>query len=394
MPLEELVLQTKQLGFAPGPAKAPDSVEAFLLKALDPPHILSISNAVQLLQSIGCLDQNENVTPLGSAVSRLPVDPRIGRIIILGCLMGCGPSLLTTATVMGYRDPFVMPANEQQRAACNKVKANLTQGLPSDQVALLKAMEGFTNNLKRFNMGRAFQYCDEHFLSRSTMNYLSDLLGQLQMTVRDVGLNVTRAYAQRHNGNLQLLMSLIGIGLMPDIGVRQKGATLFRTEKGRKAKLHASSVTSKMAHFRNVCKEEMEIIGFLDLVSSTSHGKDNIGGANLSMLNCTPVSVFALLLTCGTMKETEIKPDDNDNDDDDDNKSSAAQSHYANIEVDGWLRFKVTRATLLLISWARYSLFQAVTSFVTDPDNFAGSSLAKDVETLALVLSEEQPAFA
>ena len=44
---------------------------------------------------------------------------------------------------MGYRDPFVMPANEQQRAICNTVKANLAQGLPSDQIALLKAMEGF-----------------------------------------------------------------------------------------------------------------------------------------------------------------------------------------------------------------------------------------------------------
>jgi hypothetical protein len=282
---------------------------------------------------------------------------------------------------MGYRDPFVMPANEHQRAACNKVKMNLTQGLPSDQVALLKAMEGFTNNLKRFNAGRAFQYCDEHFLSRSTMNYLSDLLGQLQMTVRDVGLNVTRAYAQRHNGNMQLLMALIGIGLMPDIGVRQNGASLFRTEKGRKAKLHSSSVNSK-THYRNVCKEEMEIIGYLDLVSGNP-STNTVGGANLSMLNSTPVSVFALLLTCGNIKELQKTGGEEG--------ESLADQHYVHMEVDGWLRFKAPRRTMHLIICARFSLSSAVTAYITDPDNFAQTQLAKDIEVIAQVLTEEQP---
>ena len=53
------------------------------------------------------------------------------------------PFPVVSLSAMGYRDPFVMPANEQQRAICNSVKANLAQGLPSDQIALLKAMEGF-----------------------------------------------------------------------------------------------------------------------------------------------------------------------------------------------------------------------------------------------------------
>jgi HrpA-like RNA helicase len=78
-------------------------VQAFLLQALDPPHLLSITNAVSLLQAIHCLDERECVTPLGRAVSRLPLDPRIGRIILLGCLCGCGPAVLATSAAMGYR---------------------------------------------------------------------------------------------------------------------------------------------------------------------------------------------------------------------------------------------------------------------------------------------------
>ena len=49
------------------------------------------------------LDSQEQVTTIGRAVSLLPLDPRIGRIILLGCICGCGPSVLATSAAMGYR---------------------------------------------------------------------------------------------------------------------------------------------------------------------------------------------------------------------------------------------------------------------------------------------------
>jgi HrpA-like RNA helicase len=84
MPLEELVLQAKKLNLCPGKGEENDSIQAFLEKALDPPHLKSISNAIQLLQSINCLDNEENLTDIGDAISKLPMDPKMGRLIILG----------------------------------------------------------------------------------------------------------------------------------------------------------------------------------------------------------------------------------------------------------------------------------------------------------------------
>ena len=49
-----------------GKGDAPDGVQGFLLQALDPPHLLSITNAVSLLQAINCLDEHEAVTALGT----------------------------------------------------------------------------------------------------------------------------------------------------------------------------------------------------------------------------------------------------------------------------------------------------------------------------------------
>jgi len=154
-----------------------------------------------------------------------------------------------------------MPASEQQRAVCNAAKASLAHGMPSDQVALLKALEGFNTACERFHLGKAFQFCDENFLSRSTMTYLRDLIQQLTQTLREAGMAPHQAFFQRNNGNMALLMSLVGIGLYPDVAVRYKGAQVFTTEKGRKAKLHPSSINSKYPPYKAAAKE-MDILGY------------------------------------------------------------------------------------------------------------------------------------
>lgn len=98
------MLNAKLMGLAPGQGEASlDGVHALLLKAMDPPHSLSITNAVELLTAIGCLDENEMVTPLGEALCQLPVDPCMGRVVLMSALFGALPSMLRVASAMGYR---------------------------------------------------------------------------------------------------------------------------------------------------------------------------------------------------------------------------------------------------------------------------------------------------
>jgi ATP-dependent RNA helicase DHX36 len=80
-PLEELCLQIKSLKLG--------RIEAFLFKALQPPDALAVSNAIDLLEIIGALDKEEELTPLGEHLATLPVDPCIGKMIIMGATFGC-----------------------------------------------------------------------------------------------------------------------------------------------------------------------------------------------------------------------------------------------------------------------------------------------------------------
>jgi len=385
MPLEEIVLQAKILNVAPGSGDAHDGVLSFLTKAMDPPHVLSIVNAVSLLQSINCLDSNESITTMGKAISKLPMDPRMGRMIVLGCILGCGPAILATAAAMGYRDPFVMPTSDQQRQVCNRLKMQLCRGFPSDQVGLYRAVEGFSSAWNSYGPHRAYTFCDDNFLSRSTMIYLRDLVSQLSGTVKEVGLQVQQAYFCRNNGNVELLMSTISMGLYPDVGVRAEGGNAFKTEKGLKARVHPGSVNAKgRGAFGTTCKADLEIVGYQDLVALVqTSGEHAPGGATLSMLSTSPVSLFALLLSCGTLEELEITQEDAAE------KEAVARDEVI-LSIDGWIKVKCSRASAAQVRACRHVLIAALDHFVNRPGAPLAQDLLLGIDAIVQCLTAEQ----
>jgi HrpA-like RNA helicase len=98
VPLEELVLQIHllHLGTAGG----------FLPELLQPPPQKAIDAAVHSLQVIGALDKHETLTPLGVYLAQLPVDPRLGKLLVTSVFMGCLSDALTIAACLSYKTPF------------------------------------------------------------------------------------------------------------------------------------------------------------------------------------------------------------------------------------------------------------------------------------------------
>ena len=58
----------------------------------------------------------EALTPMGKALAELPIEPLIGRLVLLGAVLGALDPILTIAAAMGYRDPFVNPPTKRQQA--------------------------------------------------------------------------------------------------------------------------------------------------------------------------------------------------------------------------------------------------------------------------------------
>lgn len=58
----------------------------------------------------------EDLTPMGKVLAELPIEPRVGRLILLGAILGTLDPALTIAASMGYKDPFLSPPTKRREA--------------------------------------------------------------------------------------------------------------------------------------------------------------------------------------------------------------------------------------------------------------------------------------
>ncbi|KAJ6853646.1 DExH-box ATP-dependent RNA helicase DExH3-like [Iris pallida] len=108
-PLQSLCLQIKSLRLG--------SISEFLSQALQSPEMLSVQNAIEYLKILGALDEKEELTLLGRHLSMLPVEPKLGNMLIFGAIFNCLDPVLTIVAGLSVRDPFLAPFDKKD-ATC------------------------------------------------------------------------------------------------------------------------------------------------------------------------------------------------------------------------------------------------------------------------------------
>ncbi|KAK9140517.1 hypothetical protein Scep_010198 [Stephania cephalantha] len=173
-PLQELCLHIKSLQLA--------AVLSFLAKALQPPDPLSVQNAIELLKTIGPIDDMEELTPLGRHLRILPLDPNIGKMLLIGSIFQCLNPALTIASTPDYRDPFFPPINRKEDA--DAAKNSFARNSYSDDIALLKAFDSLMDAKRN---GRDGSFCWENFLSPVTLQMMENMRNQFLDLLLDIG---------------------------------------------------------------------------------------------------------------------------------------------------------------------------------------------------------------
>uniref|UniRef100_A0A8C1B0M7 RNA helicase n=1 Tax=Cyprinus carpio carpio TaxID=630221 RepID=A0A8C1B0M7_CYPCA len=116
------------------------SPEDFLCRALDAPQQQAVCNAVSLLRKIGaCQQDSYTLTPLGHHLAALPVNVKIGKMLIFGAIFGCLEPIATIAAAMSEKSPFVTPMNRKEEA--NLAKSALAVA-NSDHMTIYSAYLG------------------------------------------------------------------------------------------------------------------------------------------------------------------------------------------------------------------------------------------------------------
>ncbi|KAG7961526.1 hypothetical protein I3843_09G021600 [Carya illinoinensis] len=276
-PLQELCLHIKSLQLG--------TVGSFLAKALQPPDTLAVQNAIELLKTIGAVDDMEELTPLGCHLCTLPLDPNIGKMLLMGSIFQCLNPALTIAAALAHRDPFILPINRKEEA--DAAKRYFAGDSCSDHIALLKAFEGW-KDAKRKGKERAF--CWANFLSPVTLQMMEDMRMQFLDLLSDIGFvdksRGPNAYNQ-YSHDLEMVCAILCAGLYPNVvqcQIRGK-RTAFYTKEVGKVDIHPASVNAGVHQF------PLPYMVYSEKVKTTS----------IYVRDSTNISDYALLLFGGNL---------------------------------------------------------------------------------------------
>jgi ATP-dependent helicase HrpA len=170
--LASVILQTKSLKLG--------EIESFPF--IDPPRSAAITDGYKTLFEIGAIDERQNLTSIGWKLSKLPVDPRIGRMILAAHENGVLPEMLIIASVMEIQDPRERPQEFQ-----GKADAVHEQFLDrrSDFFGYIKLWDFYQNLKAKTSRNGLRKACQQHFLSFNRMREWEDIHAELQQIVRE-----------------------------------------------------------------------------------------------------------------------------------------------------------------------------------------------------------------
>lgn len=156
---------------------------------LDPPRADAIRDGYKTLFEIGAVDEEGQLTPLGRKLARLPVDPRIGRMILAASEEGCLHEVLIIAAVLEVDDPRLRPAD---RAA----EADLCHGAfrhpESDFLSFLKLWDFYQSLKTKLSRNQMKKACQQNFLSYNRLREWADIFRELQEIVAESGMKLNR----------------------------------------------------------------------------------------------------------------------------------------------------------------------------------------------------------
>jgi HrpA-like RNA helicase len=131
--LEQLCLRIKVLGLG--------DAQDVLRKAIEPPEQKQVTSALATLRSLHALEAgSENLTALGYHLAALPVDIRMGKMIIYGAMFKCLDPVLTIAASMGFQSPLISPIDAREEANMAHKKLSIEK---SDHLTVLECYKGW-----------------------------------------------------------------------------------------------------------------------------------------------------------------------------------------------------------------------------------------------------------
>ncbi|XP_012146608.1 3'-5' RNA helicase YTHDC2 [Megachile rotundata] len=390
LPLQELCLYTKHLA----PGNTP--IAEFLDRAIEPPSNMVTRNAVQLLKTIDALDPWEDLTELGSHLLDLPIEPRLGKMLLYAVVLKCLDPVLTIVCSLAYKDPFVLPSQPSQKRAATAARKRFATNTYSDHMAVLRAFQGW-QNARASGKERAF--CEQNFISAAVMEMVvgmrTQLLGQLRASgfVRARGPGDIRDL-NSNSENWAVVKAALTAGLYPNLIRVDRDHMQLRTQKEVKVFFHPSStlrdypksprMTSAQTHAANVETLPCDWLLYEEMSRT---------GRFCHVRMATLVNPLTVALFCGPARlsvdviyEAESVPESESDSEADENNEGTI------FKLDDWVVFKLDPETARFFLHLRQKWNALFLRRMKTPNKAMSQLDEKVVSTLVSVITNEEQA--
>jgi ATP-dependent helicase HrpA len=172
--LASVILQMKYLNLGP--------IEEFPF--IEPPDTRQIRDGYHTLHELGAIDDQQNLTGIGRALARLPIDVRIGRMILQALDEDCLDEVLIIASALSVQDPRSRPIDQQQAA---DVAHEKYRDENSDFLSFLRLWNFLKRKEEELSNRQFRKFCQENFLSFIRVREWQDVHAQLRQMVNEMG---------------------------------------------------------------------------------------------------------------------------------------------------------------------------------------------------------------
>ncbi|HTN34467.1 MAG TPA: ATP-dependent RNA helicase HrpA [Marinobacter sp.] len=205
---------------------------------LEAPDRRQINDGYKLLEELGAVDGKRRVTRLGRTMARLPLDPRLARMLVTSADHGSLTETLIIIAGLSVQDPRERPQDKQQAADQAHAPFNDKE---SDFVTLLNIWNFYEEQRQELSQNQMKKVCQKHFLSWMRMREWRDTHRQLRLICKEQKLNSNQDAA-----NYEALHKAILAGLLGQVAVKVENKEYLAT-RNRKVLIFPGSKVAKTA---------------------------------------------------------------------------------------------------------------------------------------------------
>jgi ATP-dependent helicase HrpA len=232
--LASVILQMTALGLG--------DVAAFPF--IEPPDTRSIRDGYQLLEELGALTPGDHrLTPVGRQLARLPIDPRMARMVVAADRHGCVREVMVIAAALSIQDPRDRPAEHRQAADELHRRFTVDEASSSDFLALVKLWDHLRARQQELSGNQFRRLCRSEYLNYLRVREWQDLFSQLRQIAGQLGIRPGTESAHPDRIHQALLA-----GLLSHLGMRDGSdpkSLDYRGAHGSKFAIGAGSALSK-----------------------------------------------------------------------------------------------------------------------------------------------------